>query len=145
MARNEPTFISLDAIPEAEQCYSALPEETRKSAREIATTFLLYLARGKSTLEILGDHLQELKGVGITRQEAAALAVAAFEHASALGLTAKQRGTWFYNLALLACDPDAVKDAAQLSYELRTCGIANEPNLLANVVAAHFHELYLPS
>ncbi len=145
MEKQRSNFISFDAIPREELGYlPTLSEDPRERAIKTAREFLTYLAKGKATGEEIEECLKDLEAANITRKEALALAIAAYEHASTLGLTDVQRGTWFYNLMILGCDPRAVKQAIQTAYDLRAQGLASTPQMLAQIVAEHFATRYLP-
>lgn len=146
MARTKhPVFISLEAIPEAELSYlPKLCEEPNELFPKVTRSFLECLAAGKVTIENLGVHLQALEAIAINHEEAVALAITAYEHASVLGLTDLQHGTWFYNLMLVGCDPNAVRQALQYGHDLRDLGFAKTPKLLARKVARRFHSRYSP-
>jgi len=137
-------FIPLDAIPEDELAYlPKLCDEPRDHLLRVACEFLEYLGLRKATIVGLDEHLHALQSVRLHRPEAEALAIAAYEHASARGLTDIQRGMWFYNLMLLGCDPATVKLALQSGHVLHGQGVARTPRLLARIVAQHFSVRYL--
>lgn len=146
MAKTQrPTFISLDDIPEGELGYlPKLCDGPQEKLMKTTKGFLEYLAAGKVTIDGLAVHLRELEAVSVPSTEAAALAIAAYEHASALGLTDAQRGAWFYNLMLVGCDPSTVRQAVQSAHDLHNRGFANAPDALAQIVAQHFSTRYLP-
>lgn len=146
MARtNKPIFISLEDIPKGEQGYwTKLCEEPNEHFQKATQDFLKYLAAGKATTEKLNLHFQELEATNMPSQEAVALAITAYEHASVLGLTDLQHDTWFYNLMLVGCDPNAVRQALQYGHDLRDRGFAKTPKLLARKVAKRFHARHSP-
>jgi hypothetical protein len=89
-----PMFIPLDAIPEDELAYlPKLCDEPRDHLLRVACEFLEYLGLRKATIVGLDEHLHALQSVRLHRPEAEALAIAAYEHASARGLTDIQRGS----------------------------------------------------
>ncbi len=137
-------FITLDAIPVDELSYLPnLCTEPRDRLLKVACDFLEALGTRKATIEGLNEHLFDLQEVNVLRQEAEALAIAAYEHASARGLTAAQRGMWLFNLMLLGCDPEPVKVALKLGHDLYGLGLGGTPDLLARIVAEHFSNEYL--
>ncbi|MEK7518307.1 MAG: hypothetical protein AAB424_02170 [Patescibacteria group bacterium] len=142
--RNESLFVSLETIPEEELSYlPKLCDEPREKFLEITLDFLKYLTEGKVSIEGLGEHLLAMESVDVSRQEAEALAMACYEHAAARGLTAEQRGQWFYNLMIVGCDPQSANRAFKSGHKLHVRGYGKTPELLVVIVAKHFRSWYL--
>lgn len=137
------TVVSIEEVPKGDLSYQLkFVEKPIEHLLKVTQGFLKYLANERVTPENLKEYMQELEAIQITHQKAQALAIAAYEHAAALGLTNEQRGRWLLNLVVLGCDKKSAKLAFQSGHDLFVSGYANTPHLLADIVARHFHTWY---